>query len=63
MSRAAEERSRRMDEARRTLRQEQRDAIWKWRWLGWRKSTPGFKGALVLCAIAAVAIAAYAIRG
>jgi len=52
-----------MDEARRTLRQEQRDAIWKWRWLGWRKSTPGFKGALVLCAAAAVAIAAYAIRG
>jgi hypothetical protein len=32
------------DEARRL----QREAIWKWRWLGLRNSTPGFKGAVVL---------------
>ena len=38
-------------------RQLQRDAIWKWRWLGWRDSTPGFKGAMVLVAIAAVLLA------
>ena len=29
----------------------QRDAIWKWRWLGFRNSTPGFKGSLVILGI------------
>ena len=42
------------------LRARQRDAIWKWRWLGWRDSTPGFKGALVLLGVAALALAGYA---
>ena len=42
------------------LRTRRRDAIWKWRWLGWRDSTPGFKGALAVLALAAVALAAYA---
>ena len=37
--------------------EERRAAIWRWRWLGWRWSTPGFKGAVVLCVIGAVAIA------
>lgn len=43
-------------------RQLQRDAIWKWRWLGWRDSTPGFKGAMVLLAAAAVWIVVAAVR-
>ena len=38
-------------------RQRQRDAIWKWRWLGWRDSTPGFKGAIALLAAAAILLA------
>jgi hypothetical protein len=42
------------------LRARQRDAIWKWRWLGLRDSTPGFKGAMVLLALAAVGLAGYA---
>jgi hypothetical protein len=29
------------------LRQRQRDAIWKWQWLGLRDSTPGFKGIMI----------------
>lgn len=39
------------------LRQVQRDAIWKWRWLGFRNSTPAFKGSLVLLGVAAIALA------
>ena len=38
------------------LSAKQRDALWKWRWLGWRDSTPAFKASLVLCAVALVAI-------
>lgn len=38
------------------LRQMRRDAIWKWRWLGLRNSTPGFKGAVVVLGVAAVSI-------
>lgn len=45
------------------LSQMQRDALWKWRWLGWRNSTPAFKGSLVLAAVAAIAVAVVAIRG
>jgi hypothetical protein len=41
------------------LRQKQRDAIWKWRWLGLRDSTPGFKGALILLVIAVVVMVLY----
>jgi hypothetical protein len=38
------------------LRQMQRDAIWKWRWLGFRNSTPAFKGSLVVLGSVAVLI-------
>jgi hypothetical protein len=52
-----------MPESRGQLRQRQRDAIWKWRWLGWRDSTPGFKGSMVVLGVvvAYVAIRAVAI--
>ena len=46
-----------MDESKNQLTQTQRDAIWKWRWLGLRNSTPGFKGALVVLGVAAVYVA------
>lgn len=37
-----------------TISSEQREALWKWRWLGWRKSTPAFKLSLaVLTGVAA----------
>jgi hypothetical protein len=49
-----------MDERRDRLRQKQRDAIWKWRWLGLRESTPGFKGAMVVVVVAIVFIALHA---
>ena len=48
-----------MGERQEQLRQRQRAAIWKWRWLGWRESTPGFKGALVILLIAVVLIALF----
>jgi hypothetical protein len=35
----------------------QRDAIWKWRWLGLRDSTPGFKGMVIVLAAGAVYVA------
>ena len=41
-------------EEREALRQEQRDALWKWRWLGWRRSTPAFKLFMALAAAAVV---------
>jgi hypothetical protein len=46
-----------MPRQREQLRQTQRDAIWKWRWLGLRKSTPGFKGAIVVLIVVAVIVA------
>jgi len=39
------------------LRSVQREALWKWRWLGLRRSTPAFKACLVLLAAVAVALA------
>ena len=42
------------------LTDEQRDALWKWRWLGLRGSTPAFKAMLVVLGIAGLALAAYA---
>jgi hypothetical protein len=42
-----------MNEEREQVHQIQRDAIWKWRWLGFGNSTPGFKGSLLLLALAA----------
>ncbi len=44
------------------LRQEQLDALWKWRWLGWRNSTPAFKASLVLLGVAALALALVALN-
>lgn len=41
----------------------QREALWKWRWLGWRRSTPAFKLSLVLLAFAAAALLAFTLRG
>jgi len=37
------------------LSQRQREALWKWRWLGWRESTPAFKASLALVAFAVLA--------
>jgi len=44
------------------IRELRRDAIWKWRWLGFRNSTPAFKGSLVTLAVAAAYIVAHALR-
>jgi hypothetical protein len=44
-------------ERRHQLRQRQRDAIWKWRWLGLHDSTPGFKGVMIVLGVVAVYIA------
>ncbi len=46
-----------MHERREQLRQRQRDAIWKWRWLGLRDSTPGFKGSMTVLGIVVVYLA------
>lgn len=43
-----------MNERREQLHQKQCAAIWKWRWLGWRDSTPGFKGMLVVLLAGAI---------
>ena len=48
-----------MNESREQLRQRQREAIWKWRWLGVRDSTPGFKGSLILLGVAVILLALY----
>lgn len=39
-----------------------RDALWKWRWLGLRGSTPAFKLSLLLAVAAAVWIAWVGLR-
>jgi hypothetical protein len=36
------------------------EALWKWRWLGWRDSTPAFKASLLLLAAVLFALIAYA---
>lgn len=41
------------------LSDEQRGAIGKWRWLGWRDSTPAFKASLALLRAIALALIAY----
>lgn len=46
-----------VDEAQDLREAEWREALWKWRWLGFRRSTPGFKMALVLLVAAATWIA------
>lgn len=48
-------------EGQRDLVHERRlDALWKWRWLGFKESTPAFKASLVLLAAVAFALIAYA---
>ena len=47
-------RSLHVNERREQLHQKQCAAIWKWRWLGWRDSTPGFKGMLVVLLAGAI---------
>jgi hypothetical protein len=44
------------------LTQAQRDALWKWRWLGWRHSTPAFKASMTLLALLALALGVVALR-
>ena len=44
------------------IAQIQRDAVWKWRWLGWRNSTPAFKASLAILALAAIALAFFSLR-
>jgi hypothetical protein len=56
-----DERTAWVNTTREQVRQLQRDAIWKWRWLGIRNSTPGFKGAVVILAAAAICLAAGAL--
>jgi hypothetical protein len=41
------------------LSERRRDAIWKWRWLGFKDSTPAFKASLVLLAVVALVLIAY----
>jgi hypothetical protein len=43
-----------------SLSARQRDALWKWKWLGWRDSTPAFKASLALAAAVLLALIAYA---
>jgi hypothetical protein len=50
-----------VDENREQVRQRQRDAIWKWRWLGLRGSTPGFKGMMVVLVVVAAYVAVRAL--
>lgn len=42
------------------LDQKQRAALWKWRWLGLRGSTPAFKASLILLLAIAFALVIYA---
>jgi hypothetical protein len=46
-----------MNRHRDQFRQLQREALWKWRWLGFRNSTPAFKGSVVILVVAAISIA------
>lgn len=39
----------------------QQEALWKWRWLGFRHSTPAFKASVIVLEIAAFALAIVAI--
>jgi len=52
-----------MSIGREELHQRQREAIWKWQWLGFRDSTPAFKASLVILGLAALALAALYLRG
>jgi len=45
-----------------TLRERQLDAVWRWRWLGWRDSTPAFKASIALLALLTLALVVVAFR-
>lgn len=38
------------------LTRRRREALWKWRWLGWRDSTPAFKSSMAVLVVAATAL-------
>ena len=44
------------------LNQTRRDALWKWRWLGWKGSTPAFKASIALLILLAFVLAFVALR-
>lgn len=44
------------------LTETQRSALWKWRWLGWRESTPAFKASLTLVALLTIVLIFTALR-
>jgi len=44
------------------LAQTRRDALWKWRWLGWRDSTPAFKLSIAVLVLVAIGLAVVALR-
>lgn len=44
------------------LSTKQREALWKWRWLGWRDSTPAFKASMALLGIAGVALGVFLLQ-
>jgi len=44
------------------LAQRRRDALWKWRWLGWRDSTPAFKASMALLVLLALALGVFVLR-
>ncbi|KAF0208663.1 MAG: hypothetical protein Q8S43_11265 [Actinomycetota bacterium] len=43
---------------RRHLSELQREALWKWRWLGWSNATPAFKASIYVLIVAAAVVAA-----
>ena len=52
--------SARSDQQASALTERRQDALWKWRWLGLRDSTPAFKASLVLLGAMTFAIVTYA---
>jgi hypothetical protein len=42
----------------RHLNDVQREALWKWRWLGWKNATPAFRVSMWVLAGAALLVAA-----
>jgi hypothetical protein len=45
----------------RHLNDVQREALWKWRWLGWKNATPAFKASVYIIAAVAVLVAVLAL--
>lgn len=43
------------------VRELRREALWKWRWLGFANSTPAFKVSLVVLALAGCALVVTAV--